>query len=203
MLPSAIWRTRSRPWRTFYDILLLSPDGLEPDQKLKSDGLHKRIPTLTANEILIALSISAVTNPTAQLAYDKLSEIRKHVQAHSTVILTKMMIRPPESWPDITRIIRFTPSENLYYVYRMKTRLDTCTLETKFAVHLFCGRQSSFKTVVVSANQNTLAINRQNPIKGYPLPYFGADTFLGIDLFAIGPQNGCLLDRTEVERRSA
>ncbi|MFZ2271914.1 MAG: hypothetical protein WAV59_10065, partial [Trichococcus flocculiformis] len=78
-------------------------------------GLHKRIPTLTANEILIALSISAVTNPTAQLAYDKLSEL-KDVQAHSTVILNK----------DDDQILRnlglditcdpVYPSENLYYV---------------------------------------------------------------------------------------
>ena len=97
------------------DILLLSPVILEPIKKLKSDGLHKRIPTLTANEILIALSISAVTNPTAQLAYDKLSEL-KDVQAHSTVILNK----------DDDQILRnlglditcdpVYPSENLYYV---------------------------------------------------------------------------------------
>jgi uncharacterized protein (UPF0371 family) len=97
------------------DILLLSPVILEPIKKLKSEGLHKRIPTLTANEILIALSISAVTNPTAQLAYEKLSEL-KDVQAHSTVILNK----------DDDQILRnlglditcdpVYPSENLYYV---------------------------------------------------------------------------------------
>lgn len=70
------------------EILLLSPNILEPIQKLKANELSGRIISLNTSEILIALSISAVTNPTAQLAYDKLKEL-KGAQGHSTVMLNK------------------------------------------------------------------------------------------------------------------
>ncbi|MGX6978796.1 DUF1846 domain-containing protein [Vagococcus elongatus] len=70
------------------EILLLSPNILEPIQKLKANELSGRITSLNTAEILIALSISAVTNPTAQLAYDKLKNL-KGTQAHSTVMLNK------------------------------------------------------------------------------------------------------------------
>ena len=70
------------------DILLLSPNILEPIQDLKANELSGRLMGLNANEILIALSISAVTNPVAQLAYSKLTEL-KGSQAHSTVMLNK------------------------------------------------------------------------------------------------------------------
>lgn len=70
------------------EILLLSPNILEPIQKLKANELSGRIISLNTSEILIALSISAVTNPTAQLAYDKLKEL-KGTQGHSTVMLNK------------------------------------------------------------------------------------------------------------------
>lgn len=65
---------------------LLSPNILETIQSLKKDSLQSRITTLTANEILIALAISAVTNPMAKVAYDKIHKLN-HAQAHSTVIL--------------------------------------------------------------------------------------------------------------------
>ncbi len=97
------------------EILLLSPNILEPIQRLKSNELSGRVTSLNISEILIALSISAVTNPTAQLAYAKLIEL-KETQAHSTVILNK----------DDEQILRslgisFTcdpdfPSKNLFYV---------------------------------------------------------------------------------------
>jgi len=70
------------------DILLLSPNTLEPIQKLKANELSGHVSSLNTSEILIALSISAVTNPLAQLAYEKLMDLRD-VQAHSTVILNK------------------------------------------------------------------------------------------------------------------
>lgn len=67
---------------------LLAPMVLETIQALKTEELQSRTPTLTLNELLIALAISAVTNPTAKLAYDELESL-KHSQAHSTVILSK------------------------------------------------------------------------------------------------------------------
>ncbi|MBG9983668.1 DUF1846 domain-containing protein [Aerococcaceae bacterium DSM 111022] len=66
---------------------LLAPMILETIQSLKMEELGSKYPTLTLNELLIALAISAVTNPTAKLAYDKLEELVGS-QAHSTVILS-------------------------------------------------------------------------------------------------------------------
>lgn len=97
------------------EIPLLSLTILETIQRTKADVLHNRMPVLNANEILIALAISAVTNPTAQLCYNKLSEL-SGVQAHSTVMLKK----------DDEQILRnlglnitsdpVYSSENLYYI---------------------------------------------------------------------------------------
>ncbi len=70
------------------EIYLLSPMILDTIRNLKENVLNSKVTYLNASEILIALSISAVTNPTAQLAYDKLS-LLKGVQAHSTSILNK------------------------------------------------------------------------------------------------------------------
>lgn len=68
------------------EIDLLAPMILETIQRLKIDELNSKVPTLSANELLIALAISAVTNPTAQLAYKQLTHL-KDAQAHSTVIM--------------------------------------------------------------------------------------------------------------------
>ena len=70
------------------DILLLSPVILETIQKMKVEELGNKMTALNANEVLIALSISAVTNPTAQLAYEQLANL-DGVEAHSTVMLNK------------------------------------------------------------------------------------------------------------------
>lgn len=67
---------------------LLAPSILQTIQELKTGALSGKTPTLSANELLIALAISAVTNPTARLAYDKLEQLQG-IQAHSTHILTK------------------------------------------------------------------------------------------------------------------
>lgn len=66
---------------------LLAPMILETIQSLKTDALHSKHPMLSLSELLIALAISAVTNPTAKLAYDQLENLNDS-QAHSTVILT-------------------------------------------------------------------------------------------------------------------
>ncbi|PLS35273.1 hypothetical protein CYV26_07805 [Carnobacterium maltaromaticum] len=97
------------------EIFLLSPLVLETIQNMKTNDLHSKITSLNANEILIALAISAVTNPTAQLAYDKLAELAD-VQAHSTVMLSKndeQILR--ELGINITCDPIYS-SENLYYI---------------------------------------------------------------------------------------
>jgi len=68
------------------EIDLLAPMVLETIQGLKIDELHSNVTTLSANELLIALAISAVTNPTAALAYEELDQL-ENTQAHSTAIL--------------------------------------------------------------------------------------------------------------------
>ena len=65
---------------------LISPDAIRPIQKIKVQHLGASNPRLCANEVLIALAISATTNPTAALALERLADLRG-CQAHSTVIL--------------------------------------------------------------------------------------------------------------------
>ena len=52
------------------EIHLLSPVIIEPIQHLKVEHLGNRNPRLHTDEILIALSICAATNPTAKLAME-------------------------------------------------------------------------------------------------------------------------------------
>lgn len=70
------------------NIDLLAPMVLETILNMKKNDLHIEEATLTASELLIALAISAVTNPTAKLAYDRLDQLDK-CQAHSNVILSE------------------------------------------------------------------------------------------------------------------
>lgn len=69
------------------ELHLISPLILEPIQTLKTQALGGFHPTLTCEEILIALSICAATNPSAQLAIDKLPDLRG-TQAHCTTMLS-------------------------------------------------------------------------------------------------------------------
>ena len=66
---------------------LISPSIIEPVQHLKIDHLGNRNPRLHIDEVLIALSISAVTSPNAALAMDQLAKLRD-CEAHSSVILS-------------------------------------------------------------------------------------------------------------------
>ncbi|MBP3930584.1 MAG: DUF1846 family protein, partial [Peptostreptococcaceae bacterium] len=66
---------------------LISPLVLEPILNLKSNTLGNRNIALSCEEVLIALSICAVTNPMVQVAMDKLFML-KGCQAHSTTILS-------------------------------------------------------------------------------------------------------------------
>lgn len=77
------------------EILLISPHIIEPVSELKKKDLGERVTSLSVNEMLIALSISATTNPLTHMAIKKLGELRG-LDAHSTVILNnsqKSMLR--------------------------------------------------------------------------------------------------------------
>jgi uncharacterized protein (UPF0371 family) len=71
------------------EIPLISPHIIEPIQKLKVGTLGNRNPRLHTDEVLIALSISATTNPLSHLALQQLSKL-KGCEAHSSVILSQV-----------------------------------------------------------------------------------------------------------------
>ena len=66
---------------------LISPLAIDPIQHLKVEHLGNRNPRLHTDETLIALSISAATDPKAELAMEQLSKLRG-CDVHSSVILS-------------------------------------------------------------------------------------------------------------------
>lgn len=66
---------------------LISPEAIAPIQTVKVDHLGSINPRLHSDEILIALAISASTNPLAAQALAQLSALRG-CEAHATVILS-------------------------------------------------------------------------------------------------------------------
>ena len=71
------------------DIPLISPNIIEPIQKLKVNALGNHNPRLHTDEVLIALAISATTNPVSHHAYQMLDQLA-NCEAHSTVILSSV-----------------------------------------------------------------------------------------------------------------
>ncbi len=70
-------------------IRLLSPSVLEPVQDLKVNHLGNMNPRLHTDEVLLALSICAVTNPLAETAMQQLAKLAGS-EVHSTVILSQV-----------------------------------------------------------------------------------------------------------------
>lgn len=68
------------------EIKLISPEVIEPIQHLKVEHLGSRNPRMHTDELLLALSICAVTDEYAALAIDELNNLRGS-EIHSTVIL--------------------------------------------------------------------------------------------------------------------
>ncbi len=66
---------------------LISSQVLEPVCRLKTEYLAHRNPRLHTDEVLLALTISALTNPLAELAQQQLPKLRD-AEAHFTVILS-------------------------------------------------------------------------------------------------------------------
>ena len=71
------------------DLHIISPVALDPIQHLKVDHLGNRNPRLHTDETLIALSISAATNPVAEHAMEQLDKLRG-CDVHSSVILSSV-----------------------------------------------------------------------------------------------------------------
>lgn len=71
------------------DIMLISPFIIKPIQDLKINMLKNNNPRLHTDELLIALSISALSNPVAERAMKYIS-LLKDSQMHSSVILSSV-----------------------------------------------------------------------------------------------------------------
>ena len=69
-----------------HDRHVISPEAIEPIQKLKTQYLGSRNPRLHTDEVLIALSVSAATDPVAQKALDQIPNL-KGCQAHTSVMV--------------------------------------------------------------------------------------------------------------------
>ena len=67
-------------------VQLISPTIIEPLQRLKVNHMGAGNPRLHTDEVLMALSICAVTDEKAKLAVEQLDKL-KNCEAHSTVIL--------------------------------------------------------------------------------------------------------------------
>ena len=74
------------------EIQLISPSAIEPIQTLKTKYLGSRNPRLHTDEVLIALSTCASTNPLARAALEQLPKLRG-CQVHTSVMLAKTDIK--------------------------------------------------------------------------------------------------------------
>lgn len=71
------------------DVHVIAPEAIDPIQHLKVEHLGHRNPRLHTNEVLIALSGSAMRNEAAEAAMEALSSLRG-CEVHSSVILSQV-----------------------------------------------------------------------------------------------------------------
>jgi uncharacterized protein (UPF0371 family) len=71
------------------DTDVISPEILEPIQRLKTKNLGNHNPRLHTDEVLIALAVSAANSVEARRAIEAIGEL-KHAEVHSTVILSQV-----------------------------------------------------------------------------------------------------------------
>ena len=75
-----------------HDTHLISPEAIEPIQELKTKYLGGRNPRLHTDEVLIALSMSAMQDPNARKALEQLPKL-KGCQVHTSVMLSDVDIK--------------------------------------------------------------------------------------------------------------
>ncbi|MEG0315042.1 MAG: DUF1846 domain-containing protein [Erysipelotrichaceae bacterium] len=68
---------------------IISPNVIKPIQELKVNNLGNTNPRLHSDEVLIALAVSATTNPVSHQAMKQLAKLT-NCEAHSTVILSEV-----------------------------------------------------------------------------------------------------------------
>ena len=75
-----------------HDTHLISPEAIEPIQELKIKYLGGRNPRLHTDEVLIALSISALNDNNAKTALEQIPKL-KGCQVHTSVMLSDVDIK--------------------------------------------------------------------------------------------------------------
>lgn len=75
-----------------HDTHLISPEAIEPIQELKTKYLGGKNPRLHTDEVLIALSISALNDKNARKALEQLPKL-KGCQVHTSVMLSEVDIK--------------------------------------------------------------------------------------------------------------
>ena len=75
-----------------HELHIISPESIEPIQKLKVDYLKSKNPRLHTDEVLIALSASAAASADARLALSQLPKL-EGCQAHTSVMLSDVDIK--------------------------------------------------------------------------------------------------------------
>lgn len=75
-----------------HDTHLISPLAIEPIQELKTKYLGGKNPRLHTDEVLIALSISALTDDNAKKALEQIPKL-KECQVHTSVMLSEVDIK--------------------------------------------------------------------------------------------------------------
>lgn len=75
-----------------HDTHVISPEAIEPIQRLKTEYLGGKNPRLHTDEVLIALSVSATTDENARKAIEQLPKL-KGCQVHTSVMLSDVDIK--------------------------------------------------------------------------------------------------------------
>ena len=75
-----------------HDTHLISPEAIGPIQELKTKYLGGKNPRLHTDEVLIALSVSALNDPNARRALEQLPRL-KRCQVHTSVMLSEVDIK--------------------------------------------------------------------------------------------------------------
>ena len=75
-----------------HEVHVISPEAIEPIQKVKTEYLGSKNPRLHIDEVLIALSISASADPVAELALNQIPKL-KGCQAHTSVMLASVDVK--------------------------------------------------------------------------------------------------------------
>ena len=97
-----------------HDLHVLPQLIIEPIQKLKIEGLGNHNPRLHTDEVLIALSISAATNPVAELALAQLPRL-SGCEVHSSVMLAQV----DTALPDQKALSQVNPGASRFFAARL------------------------------------------------------------------------------------